>query len=183
MNAATKIQASFRGHMARKQAEKQSKNDSEISKEMEKLQSKVMSTNASSDGGRVLIIYLTLNLTPAEPSGQRRGAGRWLEWPIAEPRRHQNPSLFPWSHDEEDSSQRLNKTKRSEQKMWKTQLIRELINLNFIQPAKLPTRGSLKKNRPIFVSYTPLDSSYFGKETWKESCIQSIYERWTTKKK
>ncbi|XP_057375145.2 obscurin-like isoform X2 [Daphnia carinata] len=40
MNAATKIQASFRGHMARKQAEKQSKNDSEITKEMEKLQSK-----------------------------------------------------------------------------------------------------------------------------------------------
>lgn len=40
MNAATKIQASFRGHMARKQAEK-SKNDGEISKEMEKLQSKV----------------------------------------------------------------------------------------------------------------------------------------------
>ena len=76
MNAATKIQASFRGHMARKQAEKQSKNDSEISKEMEKLQSKVMFTNAGSDGGRVLIIYLTLNLTPAEPSGQRRGAGR-----------------------------------------------------------------------------------------------------------
>ncbi len=44
MNAATKIQASFRGHMARKQAEKQSKNDSEITKEMEKLQSKVNST-------------------------------------------------------------------------------------------------------------------------------------------
>ncbi|EFX86621.1 hypothetical protein DAPPUDRAFT_44253 [Daphnia pulex] len=40
MNAATKIQASFRGHMARKQAEK-SKTDGEITKEMEKLQSKV----------------------------------------------------------------------------------------------------------------------------------------------
>lgn len=34
MNAATKIQASFRGHMARKQAEK-SKTDTEINKEME----------------------------------------------------------------------------------------------------------------------------------------------------
>jgi hypothetical protein len=41
MNAATKIQASFRGHMARKQAEK-SKTDGEITKEMEKLQSKVV---------------------------------------------------------------------------------------------------------------------------------------------
>lgn len=41
MNAATKIQASFRGHMARKQAEKQTKNETEITKEMEKLQSKV----------------------------------------------------------------------------------------------------------------------------------------------
>lgn len=43
MNAATKIQASFRGHMARKQAEK-SKTDGEITKEMEKLQSKVHQT-------------------------------------------------------------------------------------------------------------------------------------------
>lgn len=41
MNAATKIQASFRGHMARKQAEKQTKEETEITKEMEKLQSKV----------------------------------------------------------------------------------------------------------------------------------------------
>lgn len=40
MNAATKIQASFRGHMARKQAEKV-KQDTDITKEMEKLQSKV----------------------------------------------------------------------------------------------------------------------------------------------
>lgn len=40
MNAATKIQASFRGHMARKQAEK-GKTEGEIAKEMEKLQSKV----------------------------------------------------------------------------------------------------------------------------------------------
>lgn len=39
MNAATKIQASFRGHMARKQAEK-GKTEGEIAKEMEKLQSK-----------------------------------------------------------------------------------------------------------------------------------------------
>jgi hypothetical protein len=44
MNAATKIQASFRGHMARKQAEK-SKTDGEITKEMEKLQSKVLNKN------------------------------------------------------------------------------------------------------------------------------------------
>ena len=43
MNAATKIQASFRGHMARKQAEKEekTKTENDISKEMEKLQSKV----------------------------------------------------------------------------------------------------------------------------------------------
>lgn len=42
MNAATKIQASFRGHMARKQAEKEekTKTETDITKEMEKLKSK-----------------------------------------------------------------------------------------------------------------------------------------------
>lgn len=52
MNAATKIQASFRGHMARKQAEK-SKNDGEISKEMEKLQSKVFNKYSRPVGSNV----------------------------------------------------------------------------------------------------------------------------------
>ena len=43
-NAATKIQASFRGHMARKAAEKKSQEETdaaELTKEMDKLESKV----------------------------------------------------------------------------------------------------------------------------------------------
>ncbi|XP_071449848.1 uncharacterized protein [Hetaerina americana] len=39
-HAATKIQASFRGHMARKQAPKPGKTDDELSKEMGKLDAK-----------------------------------------------------------------------------------------------------------------------------------------------
>lgn len=76
MNAATKIQASFRGHMARKQAEK-SKNDGEISKEMEKLQSKVTQVDNRLHAGCVFLYNQGSN--QLEPSGQRRGTGCGFE--------------------------------------------------------------------------------------------------------